>query len=562
MLAALSIRDIVLIDRLDVDFAAGLSVMTGETGAGKSILLDALSLALGGRGDGRLVRSGRERGQVSAIFDIQLDHPIWQFLQDNGLASDTGEPIILRRIQNVDGKTRAYVNDSPTSAGLLRKLGKLLVEIHGQHDERALVEPAVHRSLLDAFGELEGDVASLSTAYKNWRETEGELQRLRAKIEVAAKEADYLRASTEELQALDPLEGEENELADRRQAMMKAEKISGDMADADEVLSGTASPVLLLANTLKRLERKAVDAPGLLDDTIEQLAAAIDRLNDAQTAIAAARQVADFDPTDLEATEERLFALRAAARKYGVAVENLSDLATSMRNDLNDLDAGEERLLALVEASTKARQQLDKLASELSQKRRKAAGELTISVMAELPALKLEQAEFIVEIQSDPQSVSMVGIDDVEFWVRTNPGSRAGPMAKVASGGELARFLLALKVVLADRGSAPTLIFDEIDTGVGGAVADAIGRRLARLSSNTQILAVTHAPQVAAQADNHLLIAKGASKTSGTSVVTTLAVINGDERLEEVARMLSGAEITNEARAAAQRLMAHKLKQD
>ncbi len=555
MLTALSIRDIVLIEKLDIGFEAGLSVLTGETGAGKSILLDALALALGFRGDGGLVRAGQSKGQITAIFDIQADHPVHWFLQDNDLREDADEPVILRRIQNADGKTRAFVNDNPVSAGLLRKLGDMLVEIHGQHDDRALVDTASHRALLDAFGGLEEDVASLNADYQHWRKAHDALNRLEAKVSAAAREADYLRSSVNELVELAPREGEENELADRRQMMMKAEKIAGDIDDARDVLLGSASPVPVIANTLKRLERKAEEVPGLLEVTIEHLAAALDQLSEAQMAIEAAMRDAEFSPQDLEDTEERLFALRAASRKYGVPVENLATLSQKLRKDLDDLDAGEEQLAQLEEKVRMSRIALEKQADKLSRKRMKAAATLQKAVMAELPALKLEQAEFIVNLASDPEKITAEGHDIVEFHVRTNPGSRAGPMMKVASGGELSRFLLALKVVLADRGSAPTLVFDEIDTGVGGAVADAIGKRLARLADQVQVLSVTHAPQVAARADNHLLIAKGAGQNGG--IATTLCEISDSARLEEVARMLSGAQITDEARAAAQKLIAH-----
>ncbi len=555
MLTTLSIRNIVLIEKLDIDFSKGLSVLTGETGAGKSILLDALSLALGGRGDGNLVRGGEAKGQISAVFDVALDHPVHQYLQDNGLANGADDQIILRRIQNADGKTRAFVNDNPTSAGLLRNLGQLLVEIHGQHDDRALIEPAVHRSLLDAFGGLEATVAMVSTAYKNWREVNGELLRLKARIEVAAKEADYLRSSVEELGMLAPREGEENELADQRAIMMKSEQIASDVDSAREVLSGTGSPIPLIANTLKRMEHKAEQVPGLLDATIEYLGQALDNLSDAQVAIESAMREMEFDPREQEEVEERLFALRAASRKYGIPVENLESFADKMLHELNDLDAGEEKLAELTAKADECHKLLVDLALDLSSQRSDVADGLCHSVMAELPALKLEQAEFIVDIQSDEERISAEGIDVIEFWVRTNPGSRAGPMMKIASGGELSRFLLALKVVLADRGSTPTLVFDEIDTGVGGAVADAIGRRLSRLSDQVQVLSVTHAPQVAARANHHLLIAKGKATPDARNITTTLSPLEGEQRVEEVARMLAGEKITDEARAAAQKLM-------
>ncbi|MGI6856795.1 DNA repair protein RecN [Mesorhizobium sp. 1B3] len=550
MLAHLSIRDIVLIERLDIDFSAGLSVLTGETGAGKSILLDSLSLALGARGDASLVRHGAAQGQVTAVFDVPRNHPARAILADNAI-DDDGD-IILRRVQAADGRTRVFVNDQPSSVALMRDVGRALVEIHGQHDDRALVDAAAHRELLDAFGGHVGDAQATAEAWRRWRSMEQELTRHRAKVEAAAREADYLRAAVAELSKLDPQPGEETELAESRAVMMRAEKIASDINEANEVLTGSSAPSPMLASLMRRLQRKAGDAPGLLDDALKALDDALIALDAAQAGVEAALRATEYDPKKLELTEERLFALRAAGRKHSVPVDDLAKLRDTMVADLADLDAGEERLAQLEQQAAAARDVYDDLAARLSEKRKATAEVLARTVMAELPALKLERAEFIVEIVSDAANRAGEGIDQVEFWVRTNPGTRPGPMMKVASGGELSRFLLALKVALADRGSAPTLVFDEIDTGVGGAVADAIGQRLARLSQRVQVLSVTHAPQVAARAHTHYLI----SKSGGADrVATGVSEMDRQARQEEIARMLAGATITEEARAAAERLL-------
>ncbi|WP_411032623.1 DNA repair protein RecN [Shinella sp. BYT-45] len=552
MLAQLSIRDIVLIERLDLAFEPGLSVLTGETGAGKSILLDSLSLALGGRGDGSLVRHGIERGQVTAVFDVPDDHAARVLLRDNGI-DDDGD-LIFRRQQSADGRTKAYVNDQPVSVQLMRQAGQLLVEIHGQHDDRALVDTDAHRLLLDAFGGLSEAAADVGRLYHQWREAERALRRHREKVEAAAREADYLRSSVEELEILSPQDGEEEALAESRARMMKAERIAGDINEASEFLNGHASPVPLIAALVRRLERKSHEAPGLLEETVELLDQALNQLSDAQMAVEAALRKTEYDPKELERTEERLFALRAAARKYSVPVAGLPALAAKMIADLADLDAGEEKLVQLEARLAEARAAYEIAARALSERRHHAAEALAAAVMTELPALKLERARFTVEIATDPQGGAEEGIDTVEFHVQTNPGTRPGPIMKVASGGELSRFLLALKVALADRGSAPTLVFDEIDTGVGGAVADAIGQRLKRLSSTVQVLSVTHAPQVAARAATHLLISKGPVEGSET-VATRVARMDDTARTEEIARMLAGASVTDEARAAAARLL-------
>ncbi len=550
MLSHRSIRDIVLIEKLDIEFTRGLSVLTGETGAGKSILLDALSLALGARGDAGLVRHGASQGQITAVFDLNISHPARAIMARNDM--DVDGDLVLRRVQAADGRSKVFVNDQPASVTLLRDLGKALVEIHGQHDDRALVSPDAHRALLDAFGGLDGEVAIVRSAWTAWRGTESALAKHRSRVEAAAREADYLRASSTELTALNPRADEEAELAEQRQAMMRIEKTATEINDASDVLAGSASPLPTLTSLFRRLERKKAEAPEMLEPIATALGLALDHLSDAQSAVEAAIRAANFDPKVLERTEERLFALRAASRKFSVPVDGLVKLAAKMVADLADLDAGADRLSALEQGAVATRLAFDALAKDLSAKRKVTAASLEEAVMAELPALKLERAAFLVDIQTETGAPSADGIDTIEFHVRTNPGTKSGPMMKVASGGELSRFLLALKVALADRGSAPTLVFDEIDTGVGGAVADAIGQRLKRLAEKVQVLSVTHAPQVAARSDTHFLIAKA---ESGGKMATSISVMDRAQRQEEIARMLSGAEITSEARAAAERLL-------
>ena len=552
MLARLSIRDIVLIDRLDIDFTSRLSVLTGETGAGKSILLDAFALALGARGDVALVRQGAEQGQVTAAFELPSGHPAVGLMAANDIPAE--DELILRRVQFADGRTRAFVNDQPVSAQTLKALGAALVEIHGQHDERALVDMATHRRLLDAFGGLESKAAEVERLWEARRARENEMAALRAEVERAQREADFLRHAVEELQRLAPEPSEETALAERRATMMQAEKVAGDLRDAHEAVAGATSPVPALSAALRRLERRTPQAPALIEPAVKALDAALAALDDARGHLDQALRAADHDPRELERIEERLFALRAAARKHNVPVDGLNALAARYAADLGLIDAGAERLAALQSAAQEADTHYRKGAAALSQGRRAAAAKLDGAVNGELKPLKLERAKFMTEIVTEPDAGGPHGIDRIEFWVQTNPGTRPGPLMKVASGGELARFLLALKVVLADRGSAPTLVFDEVDTGVGGAVADAIGVRLARLGRRAQVIAVTHAPQVAARADRHYLISKSALD-KGKRVATRVAELAADKRREEIARMLAGAEITAEARAAAERLI-------
>ncbi|MGY8710986.1 DNA repair protein RecN [Bradyrhizobium sp. 18BD] len=552
MLARLSIRDIVLIERLDIEFATGLAVLTGETGAGKSILLDAFALALGGRGDAGLVRHGAEQGQVTAVFDIPKNHPAAKILAENGL-EDTGE-MILRRVQLADGRTRAFINDQSISVQTLKAVGAALVEIHGQHDERALVDAATHRRLLDAFAGLEKDVTAVEALWDARRTANTTLEEHRAGMERAAREADYLRHASDELKQLAPKEGEETSLASRRTTMMQGEKIASDLREAQEAVGGNHSPVAALSAAVRRLERRGVNSPALVEPAVKAIDIAINALEEADQHLLAALAATDFDPAELERIEERLFALRAASRKYSTPVDLLAALAAQYAADVVLIDAGASRLKKLEQAAIEADALYAAAAKKLSLARQKSAEKLNKAVNAELAPLKLERAKFMTQVATDEAAPGPQGFDRVEFWVQTNPGTKPGPMMKVASGGELSRFLLALKVVLSDRGSAPTLVFDEIDTGVGGAVADAIGGRLARLAGKVQVMAVTHAPQVAARADQHLLISKDALD-KGKRVATRVNALAADHRREEIARMLAGAEITAEARAAADRLL-------
>ncbi|MXQ10145.1 DNA repair protein RecN [Microvirga makkahensis] len=553
MLIQLAIRDIVLIDRLELHFHEGLSVLTGETGAGKSILLDAFALALGGRGDGSLVRHGESQGQVTAVFDCPMEHPGRRIAREADI--DVDGDLILRRVQLADGRTRAFVNDQPVSVQVLKAIGGTLVEIHGQHDDRALVDPVSHRAILDAFGGLSGEVQAVAEAARRVRDARAALQEHRSRIEKARKEADFLRHAVEELTALNPQAGEEEALAERRVVMMQSEKIAQDLNEAYEAVAGTASPIPELSAAVRKLERRGAQAPALVEPSVRALDAALVAIDEARAALEEAIRATEYNPRELEQTEERLFALRAAARKYDVPADELAALRQRFEGDVAAIDAGEEHLAGLEKVLKEADQAYLAAARKLSKGRRNAAQALDAAVQAELPPLKLERARFITEIQTDEASRDPAGFERVEFWAQTNPGTRPGPLLKVASGGELSRFMLALKVVLADKGSAPTLVFDEIDTGVGGAVADAIGQRLARLAERVQVMAVTHAPQVAARAKSHFLIAKEGINGAEDRVATRVVPLEAAPRREEIARMLAGATITEEARAAAARLL-------
>jgi DNA repair protein RecN (Recombination protein N) len=553
MLVQLAIRNIVLINHLNLPFGPGLTVLTGETGAGKSILLDAFALALGSRSDGSLVRAGEAQGQVTAVFDLPADHPARRAAAAQDIAID-GD-LILRRLQFADGRTRAFVNDEPVSLQAMRAIAQKIVEIHGQHDERALVEPASHRALVDAYGGLRDEGQAVRAAHRLLRAARDMYAAEQARVEKARSEADFLRHAHDELANLAPSNDEEEWLAERRSLMMQAEKIVADLRDAQEAIAGESSAVAGLGGVMRRLERRRAQAPTLIDPVVKAIGATLVALDGAQAALETALRETAFEPGELERVEERLFALRAAARKHGTSVDQLPALAEKFAADLASIEAGEARLSELKAAADSASEAYHAACATLSKARAASAARLDKAVAKELPPLKLQGAKFSTDLARDESADSTDGYDRVEFRVQTNPGARPGPLMKVASGGELARFMLALKVVVADRGSAPTLVFDEIDTGIGGSVADAIGQRLARLASGVQVLAVTHAPQVAARADAHFRIDK-APLNGGKTVVTRVAVLDPDERREEIARMLAGATITDEARAAAGRLLA------
>jgi DNA repair protein RecN (Recombination protein N) len=552
MLARLSIRDIVLIDQLDLEFADGLTILTGETGAGKSILLDALSLALGARGDGALTRHGEAQGQVTASFDLSPDHPVFAELADQGVRAE-GE-LILRRIQLADGRTRAFVNDQSVSAQTLRAVAAGLVEIHGQHDERALLDASTHRALVDAYGGHGALVEATRSAFAALRRAGSALEAERARVAAARAAADYARHAFEELTALDAQPGEEAALADRRQRMMQGEKVAADIREAHENLSGDSAILPVLSAISRRLQRRLPQAPGLIEPSVQALDDAMQALETATQAVESALAACDFDPRELEKCEERLFALRGMARKHATTVDNLPALARKYADEVAALEAGEVRVVALESEARAAATFYAGAAEALSSARAAAARALEAAVNAELPALKLERARFAVALKRDDSQGSPDGYDRAEFTVQTNPGSRPGPLMKVASGGELARFLLALKVSLAERDTAPTLVFDEVDSGVGGAVADAIGQRLARLAAKAQVLAVTHAPQVAARSNQHFRIVKN-DVGKGERVATQVLALDASARREEIARMLAGAEVTGAARAAAKSLI-------
>ncbi len=550
MLVELSIRDIVLIESLDLEIGPGLTILTGETGAGKSILLDAFSLALGARGDGALVRSGLEQGQVSAVFELASDHPALAAARDQGVEAD--RDLVLKRVQLADGRTRAFVNDQRVTSQALRAIARELVEIHGQHDDRALVNSALHRQLIDAYGGLHGDLAAVRAAHRGVNELLALKASEEARLAKVRAEAEYLRHSFAELEKLAAAPGEEESLALRRTTMMQAEKVAAELREVLGLVAGDSSALPALSSALRRLERRQAQAPSLIEPAVRAVDAALTALDLAGQALDDALRAADFDPRELERIEERLFALRAASRKYSVPADDLPKVLEAFSASLADLDHGEAKLVRLTKEVAEAEAQYAKAAEALSRARKKAAAAIDKAVNAELAPLKLEGARFSTEIRPEPPGPN--GTDAIEFWVQTNPGTRPGPLMKIASGGELARFMLALKVVLADKGSAPTLVFDEIDTGVGGAVADAIGQRLARLAGKVQVLAVTHAPQVAARAGGHLRITKDAAD-KGRRVATKVIRLDQAARREEIARMLAGATITDEARAAALRLM-------
>ena len=551
MLTSLQIRNIVLIEALDLDFRAGLGVLTGETGAGKSILLDALGLVLGNRADSGLVRGGTDKASVSASFEFAaLPQGLAERLDDADIEVEDGEPLIVRRQLRPDGKSKAFVNDQPVSVGLLREMAGFLVELHGQHDDRGLVNPRGHRTLLDRFAGVDG--AQLAAAWRAWRSADEALGEARLAVETAKADQDLLLAHLAELTALEPQAGEEARLAAARTDMQKGEKLSGDLEELRHLWEGSDSPLASLRVAARRLDRIAPEHP-LLAEALGALDRAVIEAGEAEEKLQAAAEALVHDPAALDAAETRLFELRALARKHRCEVDELPELMRTMRGQLDSIEGSEAQLDALEAAAKEAGQRYRAEAQALHDRRVAAALRLDEAVARELAPLKLDAARFRTAVTPLPEDKwGAGGTDAVEFLIATNPGADFAPLTKIASGGELSRFILALKVALAEQGGAATVIFDEIDRGVGGAVASAIGERLARLSSDGQLLAVTHSPQVAARGRMHYMIAKS---SDGTVTKTGVALLDPAGRQEEIARMLSGAEVTPEARAQADRLL-------
>ena len=551
MLSLLSIRNIVLIEALDLSFMGGLGVLTGETGAGKSILLDALGLVLGDRADSGLVRAGADKASVTASFEFAaLPVSIQALLADAELEVEAGEPLILKRQMRADGGSKAFINDQPVGVALLRELAGHLVELHGQHDDRGLVNPRGHRALLDRYARADAD--AVSQAWRVWRGAEDALEAARARVAQAGADQDLLLAHLAELTALEPEAGEEEQLAEARATMQKGERLSGDLAELQHLWAGSDSALANLRSAARRLDRIAAEHP-LLKTALEALDRAVIEASEAEDTLARAAEALSHDPQRLDSIETRLFELRAAARKHVCQVDDLPDKMLAMRATLDAIESGEADLAALDKAAHEAGLNYRARAEALSVQRAEAAQRLDRAVAGELAPLKLDSARFRTSVMRlHEERWGAGGIDAVEFLISTNPGADFAPLGKIASGGELSRFILALKVALAEEGGAATVIFDEIDRGVGGAVASAIGERLARLADGGQLLAVTHSPQVAARGGIHYVIVKS---SEGLVTKTGVTLLDSAGRQEEIARMLSGAEITVEARAQADRLL-------
>ena len=556
MLRGLDITDMLIIDRLELAFQPGLNVLTGETGAGKSILLDSLGFVLGWRGRAELVRAGAAQGEVTAIFDLTPDHPAHQVLAEAGITAEDGE-LILRRINTPDGRKTAWVNSVRVTGEVLRALSDTLVELHGQQDDRGLLNPRGHRALLDAFADCAPLNARTRAAWGARREAANHLAAIMTSREALKAEEDYLRHAVQELDQLDPQPGEEASLDAERRLMQNAERIRTDIARAHSVLTGDGAGYGAegqVSDAIRWLDAAAAAAEGRLDQPLEALARAVEALAEAEQGVAACLEELSFDPFALEQAEERLFAIRALARKHDQLPDDLGTFADGLRSRLSALDASEGDIQAAQAAVDKADAAYDQAATELSAARAKAADRLVKAMTAELAPLKMERAVFTVAVNRG--TAGPEGWDDVGFRVATNPGAPAGPLDKIASGGELSRFLLALKVCLTQDSDGLTMIFDEIDRGVGGATADAVGRRLAELAAKGQVLVVTHSPQVAALGAHHWRVEKAVERQNGAEVTTSRVIpLDPQDRVDEIARMLAGDRVTDAARGAARELL-------
>ena len=557
MLTSLSIRDVVLIDELSLDFQAGLSVLTGETGAGKSILLDSLGLALGQRAEARLVRREAKQASVAAVFDIADDHPARALIAEAGLDGDGA--LVLRRTLGADGRSRAFINDQPTSVSLLARVGDCLVEVQGQFDQHGLLNPAHHLTILDAFAGQTRATAEMAALHAAWQTaTEAHAQAL-ADLEAARGEEAYLRHAVDELDRMAPETGEETRLASARTRLMHAEDVLRGMQEAAQAITGEGGAEDGLGAALRTLDRVAGKAGGDLDAAIAGLDRAVAEVAEVQSQLDQVAASFDDEGGALEKIEDRLFALRDLARKHRSEVDDLPAMHADLARRLAALDQDVDSIAELRAAVDAAGAAFEAAARNVSAARQTAAGRLDQAVANELPPLKMERAVFRTRVDELPAARwGPNGLDAVTFEVATNPGSPPGPLNKIASGGELSRFLLALKVVLAAADPIPTLVFDEVDAGVGGAVAAAVGERLARLGDELQVLVVTHSPQVAARGQQHLQVAKA---NAGANVITQVTPLTADARREEVARMLAGSDITAEARAAAERLIIDNTKE-
>jgi len=551
MLLGLAIRDLVLIDRLDLAFGPGLCVLSGETGAGKSILLDALGLALGLRAESGLVRTGATQAVATAEFALPDRHPARAVLAEAGFDSGS-DRLVLRRVVGADGRSRAFIDDQPASIGLLARIGDMMVEVHGQFDRNGLLDPATHRDTLDAFGNYPDALAKLGAAWIAWRNARAAREAAEAAQAKARSDEAWLRHVRDEIAAIDPKPGEETDLAQQRALLSNREKIAEALDTAAAALSGEGGERAIHA-AARALERIRDKVGARLDAALAALERAAIEAAEASAQIDAASREIGSDARSLEAVEERLFALRGLARKHGVAVDALADLGADVTSKLALIEDGGETLGRLQRVEADAKKAYRQAADTVSAKRRAAALALDKAVMKELPPLKLEAARFVTALTPlDDGEWSEHGAERVRFEVATNKGASLGPIAKILSGGELSRFMLAIKVVLARAMPVATLVFDEVDSGIGGATAASVGDRLRRLAKDRQILVVTHSPQVAALGQDHWRVEKS---RKGNVTVTTAQRLDAEERREEIARMLSGSAVTAAARAAAESLM-------
>lgn len=547
MLESLSIQNVVIIEKLLIEFQGGLCTLTGETGAGKSILLDSLGLATGMRAEAALVRKGAENAQVTAVFDLPADHVIYHKLREAGLSLEGGEAIVLRRVLSADGRSKAFINDQPVSVGLLREIGQDLIEIHGQFDTQGLLDPSTHRAILDEYAGIDG---ALDAVWDSFVTAQDDYKRLQDDAGRSREEEEYLRSALEDLDALAPEEGEEEALSALRERLMHREQVLEALNAAYHCLQGEHDPVRKASGILDRISDKLGEGGAAILDALDRASV---EMQEAVSSIQSLFADMEYEEHNLQTIDDRLHALKAQARKHQCAVDELPLKRDELAQRLNRIEHADDLLNDAARKVEQSRSAYLKAAREISARRQEAAQRLDGLVMTELAPLKLERARFYTQVEALPEAEWGVhGLDRIRFLVATNPGAEPGPLHKIASGGEMSRFMLALKVVMAETGAAQTLIFDEVDAGIGGSTADAVGERLYRLARDKQILVVTHSPQVAARANHHWIVQKG-----GDSVVTTNVIALPDRaaRCEEIARMLSGASITPEARAAAGKLL-------